>query len=89
MRASKQGPRVRTALEEEGARVTYVKLAIDMKDVKRTQLVEVYAQRSQLVYDRRDPLVERTLLAWLAERGIWVGGQRERMASEIPREIPA
>jgi hypothetical protein len=74
VRTSSQNERVRAALLEEGARATYLKLAIDMTSARRTQLVEINALRNQLSYDRRDPGVERTLLAWLTRRGVWIGG---------------
>jgi hypothetical protein len=74
VRTSSQYDRVRAALAEEGARATYLKLAIEMTAARRTQLVEIHALRNQLSYDRRDPGVERTLLAWLTRRGVWRGG---------------
>ncbi|HEY2516144.1 MAG TPA: hypothetical protein VGI39_34975, partial [Polyangiaceae bacterium] len=77
LRETAQSARLREALTEERARVTYVKLAIDFAGVGRTQLVEVIAPRNQLVYDRRNPGIERMLLAWLSGRGVWLGGRRE------------
>jgi hypothetical protein len=88
LRASLQGSAARAAVREEGARVTYVKLALDLAGARRAQLVEIVAPRNQLVYDRRDPGVERVLLAWLERRGIWQGARRDAV-SEPPAAIEA
>ena len=89
VRRSSQNTLLRAALGMEDARVTYLKFAIDLAGVKRTQLVEIFGLRNQLVYDRRDAGVERTLLAWLTRRGVWLGGRRDVAGDEPALEAEA
>ncbi len=77
VRHTEQDKMLRVALGLEGAYVRYVKLGVEIDGAKRTLLVELDGLRSQLVYDRRDAGVEQKLLAWLAARGIWIGGRTE------------
>ncbi len=77
VRHTEQNKMLRVAHGLEGAYVRYVKLGVEIDGAKRTLLVELDGLRSQLVYDRRDAGVEQKLLAWLAARGIWIGGRGE------------
>ena len=80
IRLTEQRAAIDFALAREGARVTYVKLALDLGR-GRPLLVEIEGGRNQLDYDRRDPGAESVLLQWLSARGIWHGSKRAALAA--------
>ena len=55
--------------------MTYVELAIEIEHASRALLVEI-DERNQLVYDRRDPRVEKTSLALSPSGGLARAGER-------------
>jgi hypothetical protein len=80
VRLTLQKPLLELALAQDGAKVTYVKLAVHLGGA-RPLLLEINGARSQLDYDRRDPGAERVLLEWLSARGIWQGSKRAALAA--------